>query len=296
MFKSVLTLTLCFLVSALPAQAQDTPIKVVATFSILGDMVRQVGGDDVSVTTLVGPEEDAHTFQPSPEDAKALINADIIAINGLGYEGWLHRLIKASGTKAKLLVASAGVRPRMLDGETAGTVTPDPHAWQDLRNGQLYVKNIAGALIEARPDKADNIKSRGRAYIAKLDKLDNAARASNATLAPQARPKIITNHDAFGYFAQAYGVTFLSPVGLSTEAEPSAAALAKLIEQIKTEKVKKLFLENMSDTRLIKQIAKDTDAEVGGTLYADALSKPDGEAPTYYDMMKVNITRILGAR
>jgi len=290
-----------------PVQATEQgPVKIVATFSILGDMIQQVGGADVNVVTLVGPDEDAHSFQPSPEDVKKLVDAEIIAINGLKFEGWMHRLIKASGTKAKLLVTSAGIKPRLLQENEAhhedadanhdrkGEINPDPHAWQDLRNGQLYARNIAAALIEARPDRAAQIKQHAQTYIDELGELDKTTREAFSTLPPDRR-KIITSHDAFGYFAAAYGVRFLAPVGINTESEPSAADVAKLIEQVKRERVKTLFVENMTDPRLIQQIAKDTGAKVGGKLYADALSKPDGEAPTYLAMMKVNIERLITA-
>jgi len=293
---SKLCAALFFLVclpGSVQAQEPVSPIKVVATFSILGDMIRTVGGNDVDVITLVGPDEDAHAFQPSPDAAKAIAQANIIAINGLHFEGWMNRLIKASGTKAKLLVVSAGVHPRLLE-ETTGERVPDPHAWQDLRNGQLYVKNIALALSEARPDQAAVFKQRAKAYIEKLATLDETARAAFDALPPTQR-KLITSHDAFGYFAQAYGLTFLAPASMNTEEEPSAAAVAKLIAQINREKIKMIFIENMTDPRLIEQIAKDTGAHMGGTLYADALSKPEGEAPTYLDMMRVNIERITAA-
>lgn len=297
---------LCLLFLSQPLRAADQEpvddrIKIVASFSILGDMIRQVGGEDVIVDTLAGPDEEVHRFQPSPDDAKRLANAEIIAVNGLRFEGWMGRLIKASGTKAKLLIASAGVKPRILMDKAeqkaqglAPHETPvDPHAWQDLRNGQLYVRNILGALTTARPDKAEAFKQRAKAYTARLEALDRQAREKFAKLSENER-KVITNHDAFGYFAQAYGLRFLAPVGLTNEAQPSASGLAKLMKQMKAEGVTTLFIENMSDPRLIEQLAKDTGAKIGGTLYADALTKPDGEAPTYLEMMKVNIRRLLG--
>ncbi len=278
-----------------PAQARQekAPLRVVASFSILGDMVRQVGGDDIKVDTLVGADEDAHTFQPTPSDAIRLATADIIVINGLHFEGWMNRLIKASGTKAKLLVASAGVKPRILEQEDADSEpTIDPHAWQDLNNGKIYVTNIAKALIETHPDKADLFRQRAKAYLEKLETLDKEARSAFIKL-PESDRKIITNHDAFGYLAKAYGLTFLAPLGLSTDSEPSAADMAQLIQQIKAENIRTVFLENKADGRLAQQIAKETGARMGGTLYADALTSVDGEAPTYLDMMTMNIKKLL---
>ncbi|MDD3182432.1 MAG: zinc ABC transporter substrate-binding protein [Alphaproteobacteria bacterium] len=296
MLKPVLSVLCCLALLSTPARAQETPIKIVASFSILGDMIEQVGGNDVMIDTLVGPDEDAHEFQPSPEDAKRLRDAEIIAINGLHFEGWIGRLIKASGTKAKLLVASAGVHARVLNHADApkGESVVDPHAWQDLRNGQLYIKNITAALIAARPNKSESFKERARTLIAKIESLDRKARERFSAL-PASERKIITTHDAFGYFSEAYGLTFLAPIGMNTEAQPSAADVANLIHQIQKQDIKVLFIENMTDPRLIEQIAEDTGARMGGTLYADALSKPDGEAPTYLEMMKVNIKRLLGS-
>lgn len=304
---AALFFALVFFVCA-PTQAQDTPqgpIKIVASFSILGDMITQIGGPDVEVVTLVGPDQDAHAFQPAPADVKKLVDAEIIAINGLHFEGWIGRLVKASETKAKLLVASAGIKPRMLTqddpqhhdahahgGQAHAEPALDPHAWQDLRNGQIYVRNIANALIAARPDKREAFTARARALYAALGELDKQARADFAAI-PKNKRTIITSHDAFGYFAEAFGLTFLAPVGMGNEVEPSAADVARLIEQIKRERASSVFIENMSDPRLIQQIAKDTGAKIGGKLYADALSKPDGEAPTYLEMMRHNIKALL---
>ncbi len=293
---------LALLQIAIPTQAQEpTPLKVVASFSLLGDMVAQVGGETVEVKTLVGPDQDAHTFEPTPDAVKLIASADIIAINGLGFEPWLHKIIKASGTKAKLLVVSAGVTPRTLEdheghekheGHHHHDDATDPHAWQDLRNGALYVQNIYGALSAARPDDAPAMKERARAYRDELLALDQETRAAFASLAPEKR-KLLTSHDAFGYFATAYGLQILAPMGISTDAQPSASILAALTDQIKNEDIKTFYIENMADPRLIQQLAKDTGARIGGTLYADALSHQNGEAPTYLTMMKGNIKKIL---
>ncbi|MGE4352365.1 MAG: metal ABC transporter solute-binding protein, Zn/Mn family [Bdellovibrionales bacterium] len=303
--KSVLLALLLAVVSgAAPALAQE-PVKVVASFSILGNLVQEIGGDEVRVDTLVGPNEDAHDFQPAPNDARRLKDADIIAINGLRFEGWIGRMIKASGTKAKLLVASAGVRPRILEKDDGhhhhshhdleeGETPVDPHAWQDLRNGKMYVSNIAKALIEARPEKVGLFKQRAKALMEELDALDSKAREGFDKLEPERRT-VMTTHEAFGYFGDAYGLQFVSPIGINTEAQPSAADLAKLEEQIEAHHIQALFIENMTDPRMIHQVAKDTGAHIGGKLYADALSGPDGEAPTYLDMMRVNIGRVEAA-
>ncbi len=287
---------------AAPAQAEHpSPLKVVASFSLLGDMVAHVGGETVEVKTLVGSDQDAHTFEPTPDAVKLIASADIIAINGLGFEPWLHKIIKASGTKAKLLVVSAGVTPRAMkeheghekhEGHHHHDGATDPHAWQDLRNGALYVQNIYGALNAARPDDASAMKERARTYRDEILALDQETRAAFASLAPGKR-KLLTAHDAFGYFAAAYGLQILAPMGISTDAQPSASNLAALTDQVKREGVTTFYIENMTDPRLTQQLAKDTGARIGGTLYADALSAPDGEAPTYLAMMKGNIKKIL---
>ena len=292
----------------LSAPAFAEPLKVVASFSILGDMVREVGGDAVSVTTLVGPDGDAHVYQPSPADAKAVAQADVVVLNGLGFEPWGDKLLKASGTKATVAKAAQGVKARKMEAEEehdhdhgkdehghehGGKVT-DPHAWQDLANGKLYVANIAKALSAARPAEAAAIVGRADAYAKRLTDLDVWVRSELGAI-PKVSRKIITGHDAFGYFGAAYGVAFLAPVGISTEAEPTPKDVAKLVRQMKAEKVKAVFVENMSDPRLVEQLAKDAGGVVGGTLYADALSAADGPAATYEAMFRHNVTVLKAA-
>jgi len=277
---------------AYPACAADKPLHVVASFSILADMVRQVGGDDVVVTSLVAPDADTHAYQPTTEDAKSLAKADLIVVNGLGFEGWMQRLSVASGTKGVIVVASVGITPRTMT-EDNRRIT-DPHAWQDLANGRIYVKNIAAALEKAAPEHAPAFRVRAARYEAELVKVDQEVRKQLADI-PLAQRKIITSHDAFGYFGAAYGVAFLAPVGISTESEPSASDVARLVTQIKAEGVREVFIENMTNAKLIEQIAKDAGAEVGGTLYSDALSLPTGPAPTYLAMFSNNVPKLRAA-
>jgi zinc/manganese transport system substrate-binding protein len=269
-------------------------LPVVATFSILGDLVREVGGDRVEVTTLVGPNGDGHVYSPTPADARRLASAKVVVANGLRFEGWIDRLVRSSGTKADLVQASRGVRTLKADdhghghghGHSHGDV--DPHAWQDVANVKLYVANIRDALIKADPAGAEAYRSRADAYTARLDALDREIREAVAAL-PADRRRIITSHDSFAYFEAAYGVDVVAPQGVSTEAEASARDVARIIQQIRRERIRAVFLENVSDPRLIERIAKETGAAVGGRLYSDALSGPDGAAPTYIDMMRHNI-------
>lgn len=291
-----------------PALAQDAApapkMPVVATFSILGDFVKQVGGDRVSVSTLVGPNGDAHVFQPAPADAKKIAAAKVVFVNGLGFEGWIDRLVKSSGTKAKIFVASKGVEPREMaeEGEEAGHDAhakdakghdhdhggTDPHAWQSVANARLYVANIRDGLIAADPDGRAAYEANAAAYTAKLDALENEVKAAIARI-PVEKRRIITSHDAFGYFSAAYGIEFVAPQGVSTEAEASARDVAKIIRQIKAEKIPAVFMENISDPRLVKRIASETGAKIGGEVYSDALSDDKGPASTYIDMIENNI-------
>jgi len=282
----VYVLGLALLVSGASTGAAAEKLKAIASFSILADLVAQVSGDHVDVSALVGPDGDAHVFQPSPLDAKSIADAKVVVMNGLGLEGWMARLIQSSGTKAVVIVASKGVRPIEGEGEDKGK--SDPHAWQSIANAKIYVANIRDGLVAADPaDKAD-YEANAKAYLAKLDQLEADVKAAIASI-PQKNRKIITTHDAFGYFARAYGMTFIAPQGVSTETEPSAKEVAKIIRQVKAQRVPAVFLENISDPRLMEQIARESGAKIGDKLYSDALSKPDRGAATYVDMMHNNI-------
>jgi zinc/manganese transport system substrate-binding protein len=281
------------------SQAADPPLEIVASFSILGDMVKTVGGDRVQVITLVGPNSDAHVFEPTPADARAIADAKVVFINGLGLEqGWMPRLIEAAGYKGPVMVTSKGIKPLRMDEEEdehgkqeahrKTHMVDDPHAWQNLVNGNIYVKNIVAGLSAADPAGAGTYRANGQAYISEIDELDAEVRAKLAAI-PQARRKIVTTHNAFQYFGKAYGVALLAPEGVSTEAEASAEDVARLIRQIRKDKITALFFENMSDNRLLTQISKETGAKIGGTVYSDALSAPDGPAPTYLAMLRHNL-------
>ena len=283
---------LALLMTAGPALAQDK-LKVLATFSILGDFVKNVGGDRVEVATLVGPNSDAHVYAPAPADAKKVADAKVVIVNGLGYEGWMSRLAKASGSKAPVVVASKGVKERKAPGGH-GHGGADPHAWQSVANAKVYVANIRDALIAADPAGKAAYEANAAAYLGKLDALDQDVKAAVAAI-PADRRKIISTHDAFGYFQQAYGVEFIAPQGVSTEAEPSARDVARIITQVKKQKIPAVFLENIADPRLMERIAQESGARVGGKLYSDALTDAKGDAPTYLDMMRHNIKQISAA-
>jgi zinc/manganese transport system substrate-binding protein len=274
--------------AALPAAAQDK-IKTVATFSILGDLVKNVGGDRVEVTMLVGPNGDAHVYSPTPADAKAVGEAKVVFVNGLGLEGWMTRLVSAAGGKASTVVASTGIKPlKMEDEHKPGHMVTDPHAWQSVANAKAYVANIRDGLIAADPTGKSVYNANTQAYLAKLDAIEKDVKAAIAKI-PVDRRRIITTHDAFGYFGAAYGMEFISPEGVSTESEASAKDVAKIIDQIKAQKIPAVFMENISDPRLMEQIARETGAKIGGTLYSDALSDSKGPAASYIDMMRNNI-------
>ncbi len=273
--------------SMLPVRAQDR-LNVVASFSILGDFVRNVGGERVSVTTLVGPDGDAHVYTPTPADAKRIADAKLVIVNGLDFEGWLSRLVKSSGRKPTIVTATRGIVPRKLGSHA------DPHAWQSVANAKTYVANIREALAAADPAGAEAYRANAEGYLARLDALDREVRAAVAQI-PQDRRKVITTHDAFGYLAAAYGIAFVAPSGVSTESEASARDIARIITQIRTQKIPAVFLENISDSRLIRRISAETGAKVGGTLYSDSLTGEKGDAPTYIDMVRHNIKALTSA-
>ena len=264
-------------------------LNVVTSFSILGDITQEVGGDHVKVTTLVGPDGDPHTFEPSPKDSAALSKADVVVVNGLGLEGWLDRLVKASGFKGQLVVASTGVKTHTL--EEDGKTLTDPHAWNSAANGALYAQNILNGLVKADPQDKAALEASGKPYITQLNQLDSWAKTRFSQI-PQAKRKVLTSHDAFGYFSRAYGVTFIAPQGLSSESEASAAQVAEIINQIKADGVKTWFMENQLDPRLVKQIASATGAQPGGELYPEALSAKGGVADTYVKAFRHNVNTL----
>jgi zinc/manganese transport system substrate-binding protein len=273
--------------AATPSRAQER-INVVASFSILGDLVRNVGGDRINLTTLVGPDGDVHVYTPAPQDAKKIADAKLVIINGLGLEGWLPRLLQSSGSKAPIVVATKGIVPLQAGPEA------DPHAWQSVANVKIYVANIRDALIGVDAADADYFREQAEHYLAELDALDREVRTAIAQI-PPARRKVISGHRAFGYFAAAYGIEFVAPSGVSTETEPSARDVATIISQIKADKIPAVFLENLSDDRLIRRIAAETGAKVGGTLYSDSLTGEKGAAPTYIEMVRHNIKALTSA-
>jgi ABC-type Zn uptake system ZnuABC Zn-binding protein ZnuA len=270
------------------AWADEGPLPVVASFSLLADLVAQVGGPAVQVHALVGPDADAHAFTPAPADAQRLAKAGLIVVNGLGFEGWIDRLVKASGSKAPVLVASTGITLRRVGGLV------DPHAWQSLVAAQRYVENIRAALVAARPAQAAAIDARAKAYTAQLAALDAHVRARLAAIAPAQR-RIVTSHDAFGYLADAWGLEMRAALGWTSAGEASAADVARLIRQLKAQQARALFVENISDPRLVERIAREAGASVGGTLYSDALSPPGTRADSYLKLMTHNAETLLAA-
>ncbi|KAA3501341.1 metal ABC transporter substrate-binding protein [Rhizobium rhizogenes] len=323
-FRLATCASLLTLSPILMAQASAAELKVVASFSIIADFAKNVGGDRVEITTLVGPDGDAHVYEPRPADAVAVSKADVVLVNGLEFEGFLKRLIDTSGTKAPVVELTKGVEPLKLSEEPAGHAHPeaeeeeghdhkaeeaghdhdheghhhhgefDPHAWQSIKNSEIYVKNIAGAFCEVDKAGCATYTANSDAYIAKLAALNEKVKTEVAAIPPEKRV-IITSHDAFGYFEHAYGLNFLAPEGISTESEASAADVAKLVDQVKHDKASAIFVENITDKRLIDQIASETGLKVGGTLYSDALSAADGPAATYIDMVNHNIQTIKAA-
>jgi zinc/manganese transport system substrate-binding protein len=343
--KTLIVSALLSLAYSLPATAEETRTKVVATFSIIGDMVARIGGDQIELTTLVGPGGDTHVFRPTPMDAKAVGSADVLILNGLEFEGWLKRLIESAEFSGTPVVATAGVKALAYEeahgdhddhGKHEGRGADkhhddhekeaakhdshdkhgkhekheeheehagheghhhgvfDPHAWHSLVHAVTYVDNITAALAKANPTRATTFYKNRAAYVAELNALDSTIRKITAKL-PDDRRTIVTSHDAFQYFGHEYGLTFLAPQGLSTESEASAKDVAKLITQMREQGIAAVFMENLTDPRLIQQIASETGAAIGGTLYTGALSGPDGPAPTYLEMMRHNLKTLTQA-
>ena len=299
--RLVISVFVYFIILSHASVFAQEKLPVVASFSILGDIVANIGGDRIDMTTIVDADEDSHVYSPTPTDAKAIAKAKLVIVNGLAFEGWLDRLIAASEYSGPVIEATKGITHLKGHDEHAkeghdehGHGGLDPHAWHSLENARVYVANILAGLIALDPEGAAIYTANANSYLTKIDSTEVMVKAAIATL-PKSRRTIVTSHDAFGHLGLAYGLKFLAPVGMSTEAEASASDVAKLIRQIKDEKINAAFTENITDPRLLKIIVDETDARIGGSLYSDALSKKDGPAGTYLDMMRHNIRTLVSA-
>lgn len=278
------------------AAAETLP--VVTSFSILGDLTQQIGGDRVEVLSLVGPGADAHVYQPTPGDARRLARAKLVVVNGLGFEGWIDRLIQSSGYRGGVVVASRGVEAMRLAGGEADRHPQhgdlDPHAWQDLANARRYVVNIATALAAVDPANRAYYQANADRLERQIGTLDTELRATFGAL-PASRRKVVTSHDAFAYFGRAYGIRFLAPVGVSSDAEPTARDIGVLIRQIRREGIRAMFIESIADPRLLQRISRESGVRIGGTLYSDSLSAPGTPAGSYLGMMRHNANTLAAA-
>lgn len=293
--KLFISLSIYAFVSPLSLSHGAEKLAVMTSFSVLGDLVQVVGAERVKVTNLVGPDQDAHIFEPKPQDAKNLLQSKLLVLNGAGFEPWAQKLIKSADYKGASLTASQSVKLIYMPAEKQGSKPEiDPHAWQNPNKVIVYVQNITSALTKLDPEGAAVFKTNSEAYIDELKKLDIWAKTQFDAILPTKR-KVITSHDAFGYFGAAYQITFLAPQGISTESEPSAQQVGKLVRQIKSEKIKAVFIENMSNSKLMKQLATDTGATLGEALYADALSSANKPGSTYLKMMRHNISQLATA-
>lgn len=286
--RSITFVFVCLIFVSTVASANETKIRVVTSFSILEDLVSQLGGEEVSIVNLVGRNSDAHTYQPKPSDAVAISKADLVVFNGLEFEGWISRLVKNSGYENKQLIASRGVETLIYDDEV------DPHAWQSFRNVRLYIKNITQALIELRPQQATVFEKRKKNYLSELSRLEKNLLEQLASI-PQRQRVVVTSHDAFGYLARELQIQFLAPVGLNIEVDASAEDVAEVINQIREKNVQALFVENITNPRLLERISAETGVAIGGRLYSDALSELGGPAGTYIGMMTHNIESLISA-
>jgi zinc/manganese transport system substrate-binding protein len=273
------------------SSSAEAKVKAVASFSIISDLVQRVGGTDITLTTIVGPNADTHVYEPKPDDAKAMADADIVFVNGLGFEGWQERLVQASGYQKEVITVSKGIEALTLPGSEGGL---DPHAWQSATNAIIYAENIRDALCRADPASCQGFETRARQLVKEIAQLDSDIKSTVAKI-PAEKRVIITSHDAFGYFGRAYGITFLAPEGVSTNSEASARDVANLIRQIRDRQAAALFMETISDPRLIEQIASETGVRIGGALFSDALSQPGEGASSYVEMMQHNAGLIIAA-
>ena len=283
-FFKLIFLCLLFLVNI--ASANESSIRVVTSFSILEDLVKELGGQYVNVVNLVDRNSDAHTYQPKPSDAVAIATADLVIFNGLGFEGWIPRLIKNSGYKNKQIIASKGVDAIKNGKET------DPHAWQSFHNIRLYVQNISQMLIQLRPQYSEVLTKRQQKYLDSLNDLEINLKEQLVKI-PVSKRIVVTSHDAFGYLGREFKIQFLAPLGLSLEVEASAEDVATIIDQIREQNVKALFVENINNPRLLELISAETNVAIGGRLYSDALSEVKGPAGTYLKMMRHNIESLI---
>jgi zinc/manganese transport system substrate-binding protein len=288
-------------VPARPLRAR-APLNIVVSFSVLADLVREVAGDAARVHALVGADVDAHGYDPTPSDARSVAAADIVVVNGLAFDGWAEKLARASGFKGRLVVATKGMTT--LRGQahghghghahSHGRAAQDPHVWQDPLRVRQMVSHLAEELAAVDPANAATYRARAEAYGLRLAELDAWIVAELASI-PASRRKIVTSHDAFAYFKARYGIDFKAPRGVNLDAEPSAADIARLIREIRRENVRIVFLENVSSPRLSEQIARESGAQMGGRLFTDALSAPDGPAPSYLALMRHNVVRLRDA-
>ena len=274
------------LLSANVVRAEEPKLQVVTSFSILEDLVKTLGGEHVSVTNLVSPNSDAHMYQPKPSDVVSISKADLVIFNGLGFEGWMTRLIQNSGYKNIQLIAGEGVEV-IKHGEEV-----DPHAWQSFKNIRVYLKNITQALISLRPKSANDFSKRLKVYLSAISDLEQELHNHLKTI-PVSNRIVVTSHDAFGYLGREFDIRFLAPLGTNLKADASAKDVAALIDQIRQQKVKALFVENINSPRLLKLISSETKVAIGGRLYSDALSHSGGPADTYLKMMRHNLESLV---
>lgn len=264
---------------------------VVATASMMADMTKNIAGGMVNVECIVPIGGDPHLHEPTPRDAQMVNRADLIIKNGLTFEGWLDELIENSGTKAKTVRVTEGIQPiKSVEYENSA----DPHAWMDANLGLAYIKNIKDALTELDPDNADIYAFNYGVYKTQLEDLDQYIKTEIQKIPAQKRV-LITSHDAFQYYGRAYGIRLEAILGTSTDAEAQTSDIIRLNKVIKTSNVPALFVESTINPKLLKQLAKDNDIEIGGQLYADSIGDEASPAPTYIDMLKHNTNVIVKA-
>lgn len=296
MNKKIFLLIVTIFCLSRPLYAENQPsCKIVTSFSVLEDMVKTITGPLCKVQSIVGPNQDAHVFEPKPTTNALILGADAVIINGLGFEGWMDRLLKASSYRGPVITATQYIKPRYLhqpDRQEASV--PDPHAWHTIPNAILYIQALTETLSKIFPFHQASFKKNADIFQKQLWHIEQSIQTRLSAI-PLDKRRVITAHDAFGYMGQHYQITFLSPVGISTEAEPSARQIAALINQIRHSGIRALFIENSANTKIMQQIADETGVKIWGQLYSDALSLPDEPAPTYIDMIRHNMSILIAS-
>lgn len=276
--------------SETPENSSDK-IKTVSTISIINDMVKNIGGDKVETHLICAIGTDPHSYIPKPSDPREISKSDIVFNNGIGLEHWIEQMIRNAGGDRPVIIVSEGITPIR---DEAGFEDPDPHAWFDLENAQVYAKNIASGLIAIDPENESYYQANLERYLSELDEAHNWAKQQISEI-PQVARVLITSHDAFRYFGKTYGLEVHGLQGISTESKPRTEDVKNIIDLIKEKNLKAVFIETTVNPALLQQITNETGAVIGGTLYSDSIGEPGSDGETFINAFKSNVSKIKNA-